>query len=97
VESDENETPLVQISHDESHQGRIQTLTLYFNYSDPANGHLITGLINALHGVNILAITNLRLGGVVNASVLEALPPQWLSSVTRLGLELTNLNPSQYS
>ncbi|KAJ7306862.1 hypothetical protein DFH08DRAFT_515900 [Mycena albidolilacea] len=97
VESDENETPLVQISHDESHQGRIQTLTLYFNYSDPANGHLITSLINALHAVNILAITNLRLGGVVNASVLEALPPQWLSSVTRLGLELTNLNPTHSS
>ncbi|KAJ7834778.1 hypothetical protein B0H14DRAFT_3709012 [Mycena olivaceomarginata] len=54
-------------------------------------------LINALHGVNILAITNLRLGGVVNASVLEALPPQWLSSVTRLGLELTNLNPTHSS
>ncbi|KAF7338857.1 hypothetical protein MSAN_02208700 [Mycena sanguinolenta] len=82
------------ISNVESPQlGNIQTLTLNFNFSAPINGLFITGLIKALDGVDVLHLTNLRLGSV-NPSILEALPPALLSNLTQLGLELTNLNPS---
>jgi hypothetical protein len=89
---DDYENPPIPISDGElSQPGGLRTLTLYFNFSDPGNGLLVTGILTALHAGNI---TNLRLGGIVNMSVFEALAPAWLSSVTHLGLELTNLNPS---
>ncbi|KAF8217526.1 hypothetical protein K438DRAFT_2006636 [Mycena galopus ATCC 62051] len=94
-----NDNSSSRISNDETsrHLGSIQTLTLNFNLPDPANGPFVTGLINALHSVDVSHISNLRLGGVVNKSLLEALPPAWLTNLTHLGLELTNLNPSHPS
>ncbi|KAJ7484231.1 hypothetical protein FB451DRAFT_1231839 [Mycena latifolia] len=79
---------------DSSHVGGLHTLSLYFIFADPTNGTLITAVTEALAGVNASHITNLRLGGVINASVLEALPFPWLSNLTHLALELTNLNPT---
>ncbi|KAF7348673.1 hypothetical protein MVEN_01386100 [Mycena venus] len=97
VEYDENETSFTPISDDSPRLGSLQTITLYFNFSDPENGLLVTGLVKALEVINVLHITNLRLGGVVNTAVFEALPSTWLSSITHLGLELTNLNPTHRS
>ncbi|KAJ7150830.1 hypothetical protein C8R43DRAFT_1127757 [Mycena crocata] len=77
-----------------SHPGRLHTLTPYFIFSDPANGFLVNAIASALHAVHVSHITNLRLGGVINMSVLEAMPPSWLSNLTHLALELTNLNPT---
>ncbi|KAJ7778402.1 hypothetical protein B0H16DRAFT_1683637 [Mycena metata] len=78
---------------DEPQSGSLRTLTLYFSFSDPGNGPLIAGVIDALHSVQVSHITSLRLGGVIGLSVFEALPPSWLSRVTHLGLELANLRP----
>jgi hypothetical protein len=83
-------------SDDGTQQGTLRTLTLYFNFSDPANGTLVAAVIAALADVKVSHITNLRLGGLINPSVFEALPRPWLSNLTHLALDLTNLNPSSY-
>ncbi|KAJ6599914.1 hypothetical protein DFH09DRAFT_1303270 [Mycena vulgaris] len=93
VEYDNDADPVTPIFGD-SQPGGLHTLALYFIFSDPANGALLTAVIDALAGVNVSHITNLRLGGVINASVFQALPLPWLSNLTHLALELTNLNPT---
>ncbi|KAJ7096159.1 hypothetical protein C8R44DRAFT_889871 [Mycena epipterygia] len=95
VEYDENDTSLTPIpDFDPTGLGQLHTLTIYFVFSDPANGMLVTAVIAALAAVNVSHITHLRLGGVINASVFDALSPPWLSNLTHLALELTNLNPT---
>ncbi|KAJ7154543.1 hypothetical protein C8R46DRAFT_1117639 [Mycena filopes] len=97
TDSDEDETLSPLSKEEPPHGSRLQTLTLYFSFADSGNGPLVVGVLDALHSVNVAHITNLRLGGVVNAGVFEALPASWLSCVTHLGLELTNLNPTHAS
>ncbi|KAJ7737723.1 hypothetical protein B0H16DRAFT_103311 [Mycena metata] len=94
AEFDEDEISPVAAFDDELQSGSLRTLSLYFNFSDPGNGPLVAGVIDALHSVRVSHITSLRLGGIVGLSVFEALPPSWLSRVTCLGLQLTNLNPA---
>ncbi|KAJ6572308.1 hypothetical protein B0H19DRAFT_1065267 [Mycena capillaripes] len=91
-EDAEDDIPSTPISGDCC--GTLHTVTLYFNFPDPGNGLLVASLVATLHAVKVSHITNLRLGGVLNVAVLAALPHDWLSNVTHLGLELTNLNPT---
>ncbi|KAJ7034597.1 hypothetical protein C8F04DRAFT_568168 [Mycena alexandri] len=97
AEFDGDEMSPIPTFDDEPQSGSLRTLTLYFNFSDPGNGPLVAGVLDVLHSVQVSHITSLRLGGVVSLSVFEALPPPWLSRVTHLGLELTNLNPTRSS
>ncbi|KAJ7670355.1 hypothetical protein B0H17DRAFT_1209351 [Mycena rosella] len=89
---DDDEALPSPIPTDSSQVGRLHTLTFYFIFSDPSNGALVTAMSAVLADVS--HIVNLRLGGIINASVLEALPLSWLTNLTHLGLELTNLNPT---
>ncbi|KAJ7670645.1 hypothetical protein DFH06DRAFT_140078 [Mycena polygramma] len=88
IQSDE--TDLLPTVISENPPGSLRTLSVNFNFP----GLRIRPFV---HAVNVSNITNLRLGGVVNTSVLLALSPEWLLNVTHLGLELTNLNPTHPS
>ncbi|KAJ7062004.1 hypothetical protein C8F01DRAFT_122200 [Mycena amicta] len=67
----------------------LETLSLYFIFSGPENGVFVKGIIAAL---GFSHVTHLRIAGLTNITVLEALPTVWLSNVTHLALELTNLD-----
>ncbi|KAJ7749195.1 hypothetical protein B0H16DRAFT_1888251 [Mycena metata] len=94
AESDEDEISPIAAFDDELQSGSLRTLALSFNFSVVRNNPLVAGVIDALHSVRVSHITSLRLGGVIGLSVFEALPPSWLSCVTCLGLQLTNLDPA---
>ncbi|KAJ7737720.1 hypothetical protein B0H16DRAFT_1891564 [Mycena metata] len=95
AEFDEDAISPITAFDDELQSGSLRTLTLSFNFSVLVNGPLVAGVIDALHSVRVSHITSLRLGGVVGLSVFEALPASWLSGVTHLGLELSNLDPTE--
>ncbi|KAJ7262635.1 hypothetical protein C8J57DRAFT_1335522 [Mycena rebaudengoi] len=74
--------------------GRLRTFTVDCPYDN--DGRFLTSTVSSLDGVDTSRISHLRLCGAIGVSILLALPPSWLRSITHLSLRLlvTRLIPT---
>ncbi|KAJ7249389.1 hypothetical protein C8J57DRAFT_1356843 [Mycena rebaudengoi] len=88
----ESQLQVKQSLAEQLYAGRLRTFTVYCPFD---NGRFVTSTVSALDGVDASRINHLRLCGDIGVSILLALPPSWLRSVTHLSLQLlvTGLNP----